>query len=180
MKNKYKIKDKVTEIYIESPKYGHFTVLIDTEDFDLVSKYSWCCDKKYNNDYFYCRSTRKPYISLHRLIMSFPKDKLVDHINHQTLDNRKENLRICINKQNIRNGRKRIDNTSGFKGVSFYINKSGNKYWYSHIKYNNKQIHLGYFPYTEEGKIQAAKRYDQEAKKLFKEYALLNFAKKDN
>jgi len=178
MKNKFKTKGKVTEIYMTSSKYGQKTVLVDSEDLSLVSKYNWYVDKKYNNDYFYCRSTRKPYIRLHRLIMKFPKNKVIDHINHNTLDNRKENLRICTNKQNTRNQTINKNNTSGIKGVSFYIKKRNGKiykYWRSVIRYNNKLTTLGYFPYTEEGKIAAAKRYDQEAKKLFKEYALLNF-----
>jgi len=177
MKNKYKIKDKITEVYIQSPKYGLKTVLIDTEDLSFVSKYSWCVHKI--NNYFYCVSTKKSLISLHRLIMSFPKDKVIDHKNHNTLDNRKENLRICSKQQNSHNRKKQI-NTSGVKGVFADIqNINGKiyKHWRSYIRYNNKGIHLGSFPFTEEGKIAAAKRYDKEAKKLFGEYALLNFPK---
>ena len=158
MKNKFKIKEKVTEIYIQSPKYGHFTVLIDSEDLNLVFNYSWCVAKQKN---FYCISTKKPLIRLHRLIMSFPKNKVIDHKNHQTLDNRKKNLRICTKQQNNSNSRKQINNTSGFKGVYLQIIKRGNKiykYWRSQIRHNNKTIYLGYFTDTEEGKIAAAKR----------------------
>jgi len=182
MKNKFKIKGEVIEIYVVSPKYGLKTVLIDTEDLNLVSKYNWCVYKKYKKNYLYCRSTKKPQIGLHRLIMSFPKDKVVDHINHNTLDNRKENLRVCINKQNLRNQKINKNNTSGVKGVSRKIQKINGKiykYWRSEITYNNKLIHLGLFPYTEEGKIQAALRYDEEAKKLFKKYAFLNFSEEN-
>jgi len=176
MKNKFKIKRKVTEIYVQSSKYGLKIVLIDTEDLNLVSKYSWCIAKINNN--LYCRSTKKPQIKLHRLITSFSKKKFIYHNNYNTLDNRKQNLRICTNKDNSRNNIKQINNTSEIKGVCPNIQKKNGKiykYWRSHIKYNKKNITLGYFPYTEKGRIQAAKRYDQEAKKLFKEYALLNF-----
>jgi len=176
MKNEYKTKEDITEIYVQSPKYGHFIVLIDTEDLNLILKYSWCVHKINKN--FYCISTNRQYIQLHRLIMSFPKDKLVDHKNHNCLDNRKENLRICTNKQNNHNQKINKNNTSGVKGVYLNIQKYKNKeykYWVSRITHNNKIIHLGSFPYTEEGKIQAALRYDQEAKKLFGEFALLNF-----
>jgi len=174
MKNKFKIKDKVTEICVQSPKYGHFTVLIDAEDLNLVSRYNWCVAKVYNN-IFYCVSSDGKHVKLHRLIMSFPKDKIIDHKNHNCLDNRKENLRVCTKQQNTHNQKINKNNTSGFKSVYLDINKSGNKHWRSYITYNNKRINLGRFPYTEEGKRQAALRYDQEAKKLFKEYALLNF-----
>ena len=81
-------------------------------------------------------------IYLHRFITNCPIGKYVDHINHNTLDNRKENLRITNNADNLRNGTIRNNNTTGTNGV--YYDKSRNKY-VAHIKVNYKTKFLGRF-----------------------------------
>src|SRR5690606_4820994 len=96
--------------------------------------------------------------------------EILDHINHNTLDNRKSNLRPCKNKENIMNMRSR-GGTSNFKGV--YLDKRNNK-WISRIQINYKSIYIGSY----NNEIEAAKAYDEAAKKYFKKFAYLNF--KDN
>ena len=72
-----------------------------------------------------------------------PKDdEMVDHANRNPLDNRKENLRICLNLDNSKNKRKLDSNTSGITGVTWY--KARNK-WVVHIMLNYKSKFLGYF-----------------------------------
>jgi len=60
---------------------------------------------------------------MHRVIMSPPIDKVIDHINHNGLDNRKINLRICSNRENLLNRRKRITKTNKKVGIYFINNR---------------------------------------------------------
>ena len=66
----------------------------------------------------------------------------VDHINHDGLNNRRSNLRICSRSENLQNQRRRSDNRSGYKCVSFY-KRTGK--WRAYIMINGKETHLGYF-----------------------------------
>ena len=96
--------------------------IIDKDDIDKVNKYTWHLDKKDKQRYViasktYNKVTTKIY--LHRLIMNCPKNMTVDHINHDGLDNRKINLRICSNRKNVINQRKRKNTSSKYKGVSW-------------------------------------------------------------
>ena len=79
---------------------------------------------------------------LHRIIMDAPDDKMVDHINGNKRDNRRENLRLCNNTENGRNRGKQSTNTSGFKGVCW--NKQKSK-WKAEIQVDGKSKFLGYF-----------------------------------
>ena len=92
----------------------------------------------------------------------------VDHINHNTLDNRKCNLRKTDASGNVRNTRKGRDNSSGYKGVSYY--KRDNLYQ-AGIKCNGVSYNAGRVKNAEE----AARLYDMAAIKLFGEFACLNF-----
>jgi len=94
-------------------------------------------------------------------------EKAVDHINHNILDNRKSNLRLCTIQKNSFNRRK-TGQTSKYKGI--YFDKSHSKFK-SQIKFNKKTYNLGRY-YSE---IEAARAYDAKAKELFKEFACLNF-----
>lgn len=109
--------------------------LIDLDDIDKVKQYKWCIVKGY--------AVRGSDSSgIHRLIMNCPKGMVVDHINHNPLDNRKSNLRICTQRQNVINSSKRSNNTSGVTGVSW--NKVKGK-WMSVIVVDGKTVFLGYF-----------------------------------
>ena len=107
---------------------------------------------------------------MHRDIMNPSRKEQVDRINHDTLDNRRENLRICNSRENQGNEKISKNNISGFKGVSWRIDR---KKWRAYISINRKQISLGHFDIKEE----AAKAYNEAAKKYFKEFALLNVVK---
>jgi hypothetical protein len=93
---------------------------------------------------------------------------VTDHINHNKLDNRKSNLRVCTDLQNARNSTYRPNNTSGFKGVSLR-KKYGT--WSADIKINYFHKFLGYFSSPEE----AAHAYDNAAKEIYGEFAKTNF-----
>lgn len=131
--------------------------LIDLDDVDNVKCYKWCLGNLGYVKYV------KEDISLHRLIMDCPKDMVVDHINHNPLDNRKSNLRICTQQQNSINRSIRSDNNSGIAGVLW--NESRKK-WIAYIRYNKKGITLGYYN-TKEEAIEARKQAEID---LFGEY----------
>jgi hypothetical protein len=100
-------------------------VLLSSVDEDL-RVWNWRCDKDgYLHRYFYTQGTYKN-IRLHRIILgrkvgrALDRWDLCDHINHNLQDNRRENLRVVTNAQNMRNrGRLPCNNTSGYRGVSF-------------------------------------------------------------
>lgn len=105
----------------------------------------------------YARNIRKGY--LHRLIMGNPKGRLVDHINGNTLDNRKCNLRICNNTESIRNRDKtKSKSSSKYIGVSY--NKK-TKNWRAHITLDYKYVQIGTFD-TEEQAYRARKEVEKE------------------
>ena len=147
---------------------------VDDEDFERINKHKWTVLKKSNT--FYARRTinggspSQRHIKMHREIMGLtPKDGLVvDHINGNGLDNRKRNLRICTQFQNMKNTLKRPGKTSKYKGV--YWRKERGK-WQARITFQNKRIRLGHF----EDESEAARAYDGAAKKYFGEFAKLNF-----
>lgn len=106
-------------------------------------------------------------IYLHKLIMGNPLGMQVDHKDHNPLNNRRKNLRICTVQENRRNQRKFINASSIFKGVHW--NKACKK-WRTCITINRKPIHLGLF----KDEKQAALAYNKKAEELFGNFALLN------
>lgn len=161
------------KIKLSSKAYGDFFAFIDDEDYDLIKNITW-------NVFFgkngvkYARGRvkdcdRQKYgqtlVRMHRVIMSASDDQLVDHIDHDGLNNRRSNLRIVTQAQNSMNMRTR--NTVGFKGVAFVKKK---KLYKARIRVNNVLIQGGMF----KNKFKAALAYNELAKKYFGEYACLN------
>jgi len=146
--------------------------LVDNEDFEWLSQWKWSLKVTKWGDYVYRQKMidRKSYsFMMHREILEHHGvnlDNLVtDHINHDGLDNRKENLRAATNSQNQMN-RRLITTRNGYKGVN--LRRNG-KYRASSTL-NQKSIHLGYFNSKEE----AARAYNKFAKENFGEFALFN------
>lgn len=130
---------------IKHTKYGDMTILLDDEDYNFIldNKLSLCIQNanrvhKYVYIQEYINKKRRCTL-LHRYITNCPKDKVVDHINHNTLDNRRCNLRITTKRGNSSNI---ITNKSGIIGVRFY--KPTNK-WVAYVWHDNKNHHIGYF-----------------------------------
>lgn len=146
--------------------------LVDDEDFERLSQFKWCAYTGGCNYYAMTNIRKKDgkrtSLQMHRFIMSvFDSKTIIDHINGNGLDNRKDNLRICTQAENTRNRSKSLNNTSGFKGV--YWHKYDKK-WHAQIIINYKKIHLGIFTC----KIEAAQAYNQAAIKYHGEFAQLN------
>ena len=126
--------------------------LVDVEDYEKIKDYCWCKNKA---GYLVAQSKGK-LVRMHRLIMNAPPDLVVDHINHDVADNRKENLRVCTQHQNSMNT----------KCKGYYFNK-GKQKWTAEIMVNRTKIHLGHFETQDEAK--AAR--DVAKRKYFGEFA---------
>lgn len=137
------------------------SAIIDDDDFNIVSQYSWHMQSK-----GYAASNKRHL--MHRIIMRAKSGQMIDHINGNKLDNRKSNLRLCTNSQNHMNKPKTsIKKTSKYKGVYWC---SAKKTWRSDIKINRKKIHIGSF----KNEDLAAIAYNKVAKELHGDFALLN------
>lgn len=147
---------------------------VDDEDYDKLVKRKWWA--KESNGSFYAISEVKrnedgkyrARIWMHRVILNCPEDVLVDHIDGDSLNNCKSNLRKCCHKDNIRNSKVRTEEskTSTYKGVIW--NKRTNR-WQGTIVFNGKQTAKQFL--TE---LEAAYWYDTMALKLFGEFACIN------
>lgn len=130
-------------IKIHSKRHGDFETIIDDSDYQLMQSVGgkWGVSYKANRKTVYVeKRINDKIVGLHRFLVGAKKGDYVDHINHNTLDNRRHNLRICKNSTNLRNGRIRTNNTSGVSGVHW--DKVRDK-WSAVIKVNYKTIHLG-------------------------------------
>ena len=126
------------------------TTLIDDADLDLASRYNWSLN---NKGY----ATGGPVGSLHRLLMYPPTGKDVDHINKDRLDNRRSNLRICTRTENNLGAKKRRDNTSQVKGVTW---RKDTKRWQAQIQVQYQNMYLGCYDTLAEA-TQARKRAER-------------------
>lgn len=141
--------------------------IVDDKDYELISQHKWFAHR-YKNKFYadanFKEGNKYKTIRMHRIITGAGVGEEVDHINGDTLDNRRENLRICTKTQNRQN-RHYGYGSSSYKGV----------YWHKHSKKWCAQIirstFIGYFDSEEE----AARAYDKAAIDLFGEYARLNF-----
>lgn len=139
--------------------------IIDDEDFERVNQYKWYAYKVKKSLTFYARrSSRGHTIHLHRFILNIIDNKIrLDHKNRNGLDNRKENLRIADQSQNMINYVRK--NKTGYRGVS----QRGNTY-FANLEIKGKDIFLGNFKTAQE----AALAYNRGAIKHFGEFAILN------
>lgn len=136
--------------------------LIDDAEYEEVITHTWT----EHNGALYTRIGNN-IVNLARFLLNCPKGLEVDHIDHNRLNNQKNNLRICTSQQNNMNRCKSLAKSSKYKGVSW---KKEKHKWEVYIKLNHKIIHLGRFM----NEIDAAKTYNKAAIELFGEFAFLN------
>lgn len=157
------------------------TAKVDDEDYEKLMKYSWNAHKHSNSDTIYYASRGVKVLGIkkvigfkmHRQIMGVIDPKIsVDHINGDSLDNRRCNLRVCAHKENTRNRKKSENKSSPYKGL--WWNKRSKK-WQAAIRFEGKAYHLRYFI----DPIEAAEAYNKAAIKYFGEYAKLNIINKE-
>lgn len=142
---------------------GYETKVSD-EDFEFLSRWRWFRNKSgYVQRTEYVTATKRKIICMHRVILNTPKGMVSDHSNHDTLDNTRENLRICTYKQNGANSKKHKNSSNKFKGAS--LDKRDGR-WQAKVA----RQYIGRFA-TEED---AAIAYNSHAIKIYGEFARLN------
>ena len=139
--------------------------LIDDEDYELIRPYQWRYHPKKN---YAMTKIDGRTVLMHRLIMDAPDGIQVDHINHDRMDNTRNNLRLCTNAQNQYNTKPQKDRESKYKGVT----RTPSGKWQARIGYEGTQYYLGSYN-TEE---QAALVYNNAALKLHVEFACINIS----
>ena len=152
---------------------GEFTI-VDADIYYRLGNLKWYLTGK-EGRFYAVRSakiddTRTTTVRLHREIMNEPAGFLVDHRNNDTLDNRRDNLRIATTCQNMQNRRARKKHTASSQFIGVYFDK-GRKNWIYQLRANGKLVSTGRFA-TE---VEAARARDTAAIKYHGEFARLNF-----
>ena len=143
--------------------------IVDDEDYESLSKWNWYAQwSAFTKSFYAARGSRKAgrrTILMHRELLGLTSGSKLcaDHINRDTLDNRRSNLRVATRSQNRVNSRLRCDSLTGFKGVS--NSKSGR--YRAQIRNKGKNTYLGTFDTPEE----AFGVYSLAAKRLHGEFA---------
>jgi len=156
---------------VEIPLTQGKIALVDDRDAALVRSYgSWHAARRGRR--WYAASSepgnRAHRVLMHRLIMGAERGLDIDHINHNGLDNRRENIRVSTHSTNDANVPKRAGTSSQYKGVTW---DAWAGRWKAGIKVNYRSIHLGRF----DDEKDAARAYDAAALEHFGEFARLNF-----
>lgn len=156
------------------PLTNNLNAIVDSEDYEWLSQFNWHSHWTPETKMYYAvRKTPRinlpgsaGHIRMHREIVGAVKGEIVDHKNHDSLDNRRSNLRKCTTSENSRNQRLRTNNKSGFKGVH-----KCSKKWIAQIRLHGKPTIVGRFRTPEE----AARAYDEAAREHYGEFACTNF-----
>jgi hypothetical protein len=157
-------------IRMSGPRYA----IVDPADYKRLKRYEWITKKGINSFYVLRyvergKGNKETIVYLHQEILKVPKGMVIDHINHDGMDNRRANIRPATRSQNLCNSRRRLGTKSSkYKGVSW---KKQTCKWAARIGIDKREIHLGCF----KNEIDAAKAYDEAAKKYHGEFACLNF-----
>lgn len=156
-----------------------YEAIVDDEDYDSLSKFNWSVNQTKERKYA-VRITTKNYkqtaVMMHRTVMNPPEKMVVDHINRDSLDNRKENLRICTRKENSVNRCASKGSMSKYLGVSKDKDKdNGKKRWRARLQNGDKNFTSKRF-YTEE---EAALAYNEMAIMHHGKFASLNIISSD-
>lgn len=139
--------------------------ILDDEDYDWFVHWKWSTS---GTGYAYRHEAKggiQRYIWLHREILNAPLEFEVDHVNRDKLDNRRCNLRLATQSQNVQNRAPYASKTSIFKGVHLRLNR-----WEARITLNRKTVSVGRFLTQRE----AALAYNDAAAMYFGEFAVLN------
>ena len=154
-----KIYDFYGILYINNSEF-----IFDIEDLPIIKSRNWYVDKDGYLASSYLYKGRRCFTMFHRLVVNAKPGQVVDHINRNRADNRKQNLRCCSRFENNLNRGRRSSNKSGVIGVYYDVKR--NK-WIANITYNKRRIFIGRFS-TKEAAVKA--RLAKEAE-LFKDFA---------
>jgi hypothetical protein len=144
-----------------------FTVQVDDEDYEFLSRFNWRGQFRFGKWYI------EAWIPIQKMLLD-SGELQVDHADGNTFNNQKSNLRIVTPSQNQQGQKRREDNTTGFKGVGFKSHQR--KPFIARIQLpKSKRLYLGSYATAEE----AGRAYDRAAIHHFGEYAALNFPRSD-
>lgn len=150
----------------EIPLTQGLVAAVDDEDFPRLSDSKWHAARSSGRGiYAKTHLSRNKLLYMHRVILCALPGEFVDHINHDTLDNRRSNLRLCTAAGSARNTIHKLGN-SGFRGV-----RAAGGRFRAVIRFNGDLIHLGLFG----NPVDAAVARDAAARRLHGEFAILNF-----
>lgn len=145
------------------------SALVDNGDYKSLSRHKWYAHRTRSGEFYAMRKQKQEPVYMSREILRLGRGRLlqVDHRNHNKLDNRKSNLRLCTYSQQQHNRLPCKNMTSIYKGVCW---NKGVKKWMAQIKLNMKVHYIGCFVVEKD----AARAYDNKAKELHGEFAYLN------
>jgi len=146
---------------------GRVAIVDDRDHERLVAMGNWYAATTRPGHFVALTWLNRKNARMHRIILNAPQGLDVDHINHNTLDNQRHNLRLCTHRQNLQNQLKQKGRSSKHKGVYWHKN---NKRWVAKIKINGLIKSLGCFGNEDD----AGNAYNEAAKEHFGEFAYLN------
>jgi len=151
-----------------------YFAIVDDVDYDALMKYNWGVCKNGRNMYAIrtdISSGKRKTTQMHRDILGVSDANIIiDHKDHDGLNNQRSNLRECTKEENSRNRIPRKNASSSYLGVSIQTNKNGYTFWRAKITHNKKKINIGSYKTEKE----AAVAYNDMAVKLHKEFANIN------
>ena len=156
---------------IRIPLSNEFTLIVEERDLWIFGYWNWGVRNNKGNRtaYLYRRKGGKGY-HFHREVIAAPPEYLVDHINHNGLDNRRSNLRLVTHKQNMWNVAPK--NNKKYKGVELH-KFSG--LWRATLR-NHEDLYICTYHKTEE---EAARAVDEAYRNHYGEFAYQNFPTTD-
>lgn len=159
---------------------GKWTVLVDDDIvMDLLAMGRWKVINNYKRHPYAVLQRGDSFLTMHRHIMGVtdPND-IVDHINQNPMDNRRENLRVVTKLQNTWNRKiqgGKFPNTTGLRGVRKFITPHGKTVWKATFLHKGTKVSVGTWKTPEE----AARAYDRGIKHYRGEFGVLNFPGED-
>jgi hypothetical protein len=143
---------------------------VDPEDYAELARHKWCAAKQ-GNSFYAVRSEGGRQLRMHRVILNAPAGMVVDHIDHDGLNDVKRNLRPCTPAQNAHNQRPQKGRSSQYRGVCWCKRE---RKWYSRIQDHGRPRSIGLYADERD----AARARDAAALALHGEYAYLNLPPK--
>lgn len=153
---------------------GGLVALVDDADFEAVNRFAWSAYRygAKQTHLYAARRENDRMLMMHRFILDAAKGAIVDHINHNGLDNQRANLRFCTHQENMRNRKKGAGGLCPFKGVEIDSTPGhGGIFYRARIRVLGKIVRGRRFRNV----VEAAQSYDRLAIMHFGEFACTNF-----
>jgi hypothetical protein len=140
--------------------------LVDSADAAFVGQWNWCAWVCPQGGWYALRTDRETGATarMHRVLAGVPPGVEVDHVDRDSLNNRRKNIRVATRAQNNRNRGRQRNNTSGYKGVTWYAR---HKQWGAKISAGGRSHFLGLYRDAED----AHRAYCEAAARLHGEFA---------